>query len=253
MYEYVKTAKRGGVSSVSRRFECSKDGFDVIKTIDKEFIESLNRQRNDCPDTILYIDSTNLYGRIQCERLPIRSYDFLDKKELKYFDLFMKTRSANYKNGQPCISYQKFFNNYFESNLPQKLDKSKDEKLSFLVEADIKCDEKLHSYMKGFPVPADKYKISPSALSQKSKIYKEEQEYGKKTNETRGPAPSLPAKLCLTLLPKIHFKSTLEHLLLLTEIGYEVTQVHSVLRSVSSPFLKSWVLHNTGEINTGII
>ena len=94
MYEYVKSAKRGGVSSVSRRFECSKDGFDVIKTIDKEFIESLNRQRNDCPDTILYIDSTNLYGRIQCERLPIRSYDFLDKKELKYFDLFMKTRSA---------------------------------------------------------------------------------------------------------------------------------------------------------------
>lgn len=143
------------------------------------------------------------------------------------------------------MSYEKFFNGYLESDLPQKLDQSKDERLSFLVEADICCDEKMHSYFKDFPVPAQKYKISNAALSQKSKVYKNEQNYGKNMNEEAQPSVSSPSKLCLTLLPKFRFKSTLENLLLLTEIGYEVTKVHSVLRSVSSAFLAGWVLHNT--------
>ena len=33
----------------------NSQGYDVIKEIDKEFIESLNRDRDDCPDAILYI------------------------------------------------------------------------------------------------------------------------------------------------------------------------------------------------------
>ena len=175
----------------------------------------------------------------------MRSYEFLDEKGLKYFDLFLKTRVANYKRGEQCISYKDFFNDYFESELSQKLDRSKEERLSFLVEADIRCDEELHSYLEDFPVPAEKYRISDAALSQKSKEYKKDQGYGKEINEISVPSASSPAKLCLTLLPKMNFKTTLENLLLLTEIGYEVTKVHSVLRTVSSPFLKQWVLHNT--------
>ena len=175
----------------------------------------------------------------------MRSYDFLDERGLKYFELFLQTRVANYKRGEQCISYKDFFDDYFESQLSQKLDRKKEERLSFLVEADIRCDEKLHSYFEDFPVPAEKYRISNAALSEKSKEYKKDQGYGKEINEISEPSVSSPAKLCLTLLPKLNFKTSLENLLLLTEIGFEVTKVHNVLRTVSSPFLKHWVLHNT--------
>ena len=55
MYHYVLGAKRGGVSSVQKRFDCTKHGYDIIKTIDKEFITALNKNRSDCPEAILYI------------------------------------------------------------------------------------------------------------------------------------------------------------------------------------------------------
>ena len=195
------------------------------------------------------LDSTNLYGKIQCQPLPTRSYGFLDEKKLQLFELFFKTRAGNFKKGQTCVTYKEFFNKYFEEDLNPKLDETKEEQLSFLVEADIMIDSKFHEYLKDFAVPAEKYQIADDALSEKSKLYKKEQNYGKESNVTSTPSPSSPSKLCLSLLPKFHFKTTLENLLLLTELGYEVTRVHNVLRAVSSPFLRRWVFHNTLKRN----
>lgn len=158
--------------------------------------------------------------------------------------MFLDKRSRNYERGETCISYEDFFKGYFESELEQKLEAVKEEKLSFIVECDISAPQDLHEFLEDFPIPAEKYKVSDLALSKLGKMYKKDQNYNKPLSDSLA-SSSTPSKLCLTLIDKEKYKTTLENLLLLTEMGLKVTRLHRVLQSTSSPFLEKWVLHNT--------
>ena len=39
--------------------------------------------------------------------------------------------------------------------------------------------------------------------------------------------------------------TSLQNILLLTELGMIVTKVHNILKFIASPYLRAWILHNT--------
>ena len=51
----MERAKRGGVTTVARRFDLTKKGYDYIAQTNPRFIQSLNREKEDCADAILYL------------------------------------------------------------------------------------------------------------------------------------------------------------------------------------------------------
>ena len=51
----MERAKRGGVTTVAKRFDLTKKGYDFITRTNPTFIKSLSRQREDCADAILYL------------------------------------------------------------------------------------------------------------------------------------------------------------------------------------------------------
>ena len=55
IYQFVEETKKGGVSSVSTRFSCTRQGFEEIKKIDREFTESFKIPAEEFPESILYI------------------------------------------------------------------------------------------------------------------------------------------------------------------------------------------------------
>ena len=44
-----------GLSSVSHRFDLTKQGFDHIASTNQEFLENFQRTREQCADSILYL------------------------------------------------------------------------------------------------------------------------------------------------------------------------------------------------------
>lgn len=81
------------------------------------------------------------------------------------------------------------------------------------------------------------------ALSKKSKEAKKSQNHN--TKLSKNIKTSLPSKLCLTLLEKKNYVTSLQNITLLTELGMVVTKIHKVLKFVASPYLRGWITHNT--------
>lgn len=149
----------GGISSVQKRFDTTKEGYDELKKMDAEFIESIRGGRESCADSIVFLDATNLYGHIQCMAMPKRSYEFMKENDVKLFSLFFESREKALNLDKPKIpkTYEQFFNGHFESR--EKLDKLDEEKLDFLLEVNLEIPEKLHDFFADYPVPASKYII----------------------------------------------------------------------------------------------
>lgn len=59
----------------------------------------------------------------------------------------------------------------------------------------------------------------------------------------------MQSKLCLTLLKKEKYITSLENLILLSQLGVKITKIHKVLKFVAAPYLKRWVIHNTKKRN----
>ena len=90
------------------------------------------------------------------------------------------------------------------------------------LEVDLEYDETIHEKLKEFALPPHHYKISESALSEKEKFLKKQQNYGKTKNSSPATKLNEKSKLCLTLLEKSKYIISLEFLLLLSELGITV-------------------------------
>ncbi|XP_061704174.1 uncharacterized protein LOC133515618 [Cydia pomonella] len=75
MIQFIKMGIRGGISQVSKRYAKANNCF--MKEYDEERDSSF----------IVYLDVNNLYGEAMSRSLPIRNFKWLNKDEIKQFDI----------------------------------------------------------------------------------------------------------------------------------------------------------------------
>ena len=183
---FVENNIRGGVSFINQRF--AKAG-----KMGKHFTE------------LLYLDANNLYGKAQCEPLPVSDFVFLKKSEFENIDW-------------------------------TALDKNR--KTGYIVEVTLKYPKKLHASHNSFPLCPEHIKIDQDMLSPFSQDCRKILNGDEFNNLNK---KYCSKKLGSTFQDREKYVLHYTNLKLYLKLGMELVAVHRCLAFTQSAFLKPYI------------
>ena len=151
---------------------------------------------------ITYWDANNLYGWAMSQYLPYDNFEWMSEKEINEVDFDLV---------------------------------SKDSKIRYILEADLKYPKDLHDLHNDYPLAPEKLKISEDMLSDYSLDIAKN--YAKKVGKVNKLIPNLKDKNMYV----IHYKNFQMY----ESLGMKVVKIHKVLKFSQTSWLKDFAMFNT--------
>ena len=81
MYEFVESAKRGGLVTANHRLSQTQEGIDYFKNLNLKHVQETSGKMQ---PNILYLDANNLYAECLRGAQPHHSFEWIEEADCKY-------------------------------------------------------------------------------------------------------------------------------------------------------------------------
>ena len=242
MYRMVERMKRGGYSGVSLRYASVRKEDSNVHVDTLTFDEPGSKLLRDEKAFIKYFDATNLYGGIQCMRMPYRGLTLINKKKNNYKHLVSEWTTDAWK---------KFILDFDVDEDIDRIEEEREDDMilrkSFFVEFSFKYPdgekgEELKQKTKDFPFAFSNQCIPSSEFSDKFK-----QMYLKRHGNL--PRSERVGKLIQNQGSCKSYVAAIELVKFWVEQGLEITGVQNVIEYEGCRFLKHYILKCTAKRN----
>lgn len=194
----VESGIRGGVSQISNRYEKANN----------PYVEDYNRSKP--TKYFMYLGANNLYGWAMVQKLPVRDFIFMDKREKECFDIMSVP-----ENGET----------------------------SYILEVSLKYPQYLHKSHTSLPLARVRQVISDKELSPYAQHLLRKL-HGLSEDDPL-PNRGKVEKLLTTLEDKDHYVLHYRNLHLYLRLGMKITAIHRILKFPEEAWMKIYIDQNT--------
>lgn len=194
----VESGIRGGISQISNRYEKANN----------PYVDDYDRSKP--TKFLMYLDANNLYGWAMVQKLPVRDFAFMDKREVECFDVMSVP-----ENGET----------------------------GYILEVSLRYPQHLHNSHNSLPLAPVRQVISDKELSPYAKHLLRKL-HGLSENDPL-PNRGKVEKLLTTLEDKDHYVLHYRNLQLYLRLGMKITAIHRILKFTEEAWMKIYIDKNT--------
>ena len=194
----LEKASRGGISQISHR--CEQANNPKVENYNPYIPTSY----------LMYLDMNNLYGWAMCQPLPIDSFQWMNDRAIRQFDVHSIPVHGDY---------------------------------GYILEVTLDYPPHLHDLHNDYPLAPERKVVTDEELSPYAKsLWKKLHGY---TNDNPLPARGKTEKLILSLNAKQKYVLHIRNLQLYLELGMVLLDIHRILKFRQAPWMKKYIDFNT--------